>query len=114
MGDTFSNTASIYFDYNFPVITDPAVTTVAVLGNNTFEVNSLFTVYPNPTTAVLNISSENNAIRSVSVFTVLGQLVRNVKGTSIQNIDVSDLQSGTYLMEIESESGREVKKFVKQ
>lgn len=32
LGDTFSNTASIYFDYNYPIITDPAVTTVAIIG----------------------------------------------------------------------------------
>ncbi|RTY86449.1 hypothetical protein EKL32_27650, partial [Flavobacterium sp. GSN2] len=30
LGNTFSNTASIYFDYNFPIVTNTATTTIAV------------------------------------------------------------------------------------
>ncbi len=37
LGNTVSNKADIYFDYNFPIVTEPAVTTFSVLGVNEFE-----------------------------------------------------------------------------
>ena len=52
-GNTFSNTASIYFDYNFPIITNTATTTIQTLANEDFDFASYFTIYPNPVKDVL-------------------------------------------------------------
>ncbi len=46
VGDSFSNTASIYFDYNFPIVTNTATTSVLQsLGNIDFEFDSYFKMY---------------------------------------------------------------------
>ncbi|TGD59851.1 DUF7619 domain-containing protein, partial [Flavobacterium humi] len=57
-GNTFSNTASIYFDYNFPIVTNTATTTIAALGVQDFEFSNYFNVYPNPVHDVLTISAK--------------------------------------------------------
>jgi P2-related tail formation protein len=55
VGNTFSNTANIYFDYNFPIITNTATTTIAALNNPSFEFATYFSLYPNPATSELII-----------------------------------------------------------
>ncbi|RTY85713.1 T9SS C-terminal target domain-containing protein, partial [Flavobacterium sp. GSN2] len=58
LGNTFSNTASIYFDYNFPIVTNTATTTIAVLATQDFVFSNYFSVYPNPVKDVLNITAK--------------------------------------------------------
>ena len=49
VGDTFSNSANIYFDYNFPILTNSAVTTVSQpLSNQDFQLSNIVSIYPNP------------------------------------------------------------------
>ena len=117
LGDTFSNTASIYFDYNFPIITDPAVTTVAnPLANQDFEFENYISLYPIPAKNVLNIQSKNTIeISSISIYNTLGQLVQvfpSAKETT--SIDVSSLTTGTYFIKVLSDKGTSNTKFVKE
>ncbi len=56
-------------------------------------------IYPNPTKDYLNISLENDAeIESVEIFNMNGQKVLN--GAFEQNIDVSNLRSGLYILKL--------------
>ena len=116
LGDTFSNSASIYFDYNFPIVTDPAVTTFAVLGNEDFEFNNYFTLYPNPTNGILNITSKQAIeMQTITIYNALGQkvvAVPNAKG--ISSVDVSSLAPGNYFIKIVSDKGTSNTKFIKQ
>lgn len=116
LGDSFSNSASIYFDYNFPIITDPAVTTFAVLGTEDFEFNNYFALYPNPTNGVLNITSKQAiALQSINIYNTLGQMVvsvPNAKGVS--SVDVSSLSTGNYFIKAVSDKGTSNAKFIKQ
>jgi hypothetical protein len=115
-GDTFSNTASIYFDYNFPIVTNTATTTIAALKNQDFEFSNYFRLYPNPVQDVLNIDvKETIAISSVNIYNTLGQLVvvvPNVQNT--KTIDVSNLPSGNYFIKINTNKGTSNTKFIKQ
>lgn len=115
-GDSFSNTASIYFDYNFPILTDPAVTSISVLANPDFEFDNYFRIYPNPAVGMLNIDSKQNiTITSVSIYNALGQLVLivpNAKG--INTVDVSRLQTGSYFIKVDSDKGASNVKFIKK
>jgi hypothetical protein len=115
LGDTFSNTASIYFDYNFPIITDPAVTTVAnILANQDFVFANHISINPNPASDILNITSKDIEISSISIYNTLGQLVQvipNAKETKI--IDVSELKSGNYFIKVISDKGMSSSKFIK-
>ena len=97
LGDTFTNSASIYFDYNFPIVTEPAVTTVALLNTNDYDFGTYFTLYPNPAKDVLNFEVKNEiGVKSVSVYNTLGQIVMAITNVdNLKSIDVSSLTAGS-------------------
>lgn len=115
-GDTFSNSASIYFDYNFPIVTNTATTTIAALNNQDFEFSNYFRLYPNPVHDVLNITTkETITISSVSIYNTLGQLVVVIPNAqNTKTIDVSNLTTGNYFIKINSDKGTSNTKFIKQ
>lgn len=116
LGDSFSNTASIYFDFNHPIVTEPAVTTFAVLKTKDFEFNDYFTLYPNPTNGVLNITTKQAIeLQSISIYNVLEQMVVSVPNAKgISNVDVSSLSTGNYFIKVVSDKGISNAKFIKQ
>lgn len=115
VGDTFSNFASIYFDYNFPIITEPATTSIEALSNPDFEFSSFVKLYPNPTNSKITIESQIINLKSIEIFNSLGQLIQAIPNENNQlNIDVSSLQTGTYFVKVHSDKGVGVSKFVKQ
>ncbi len=114
INSTISNTAEIYFDYNFPIVTNTATSTYQTLANPSFDFENEFTLYPNPAKNTLNITSKNNLeITSVEIYNLIGQLVI-VKPNFSASIDVSNLASGTYFIKVNSEKGSGNGKFVKE
>ncbi|RZJ66625.1 MAG: T9SS type A sorting domain-containing protein [Flavobacterium sp.] len=115
VGDTFSNSASIYFDYNFPVVTEPAITVIQTLQTADFEFSEHFVLYPNPSGKEIRIASKDNAaLKSISFYNALGQLVlTNVSPQTDATIDVSTLLQGQYYVKVFSEIGTSVTKFLK-
>lgn len=116
-GETFSNSAAIYFDYNYPIITNTAVTTVQnPLGNPDFVYGNYFTIYPNPVNDVLYIDKKAEIeMSSISIFNTLGQLVLSIpNAATTQSIDVSPLKTGNYIIKINSDKGSLSTKFIKQ
>ncbi|MES2811837.1 MAG: T9SS type A sorting domain-containing protein [Bacteroidota bacterium] len=115
-GDTFSKNASIYFDYNFPIVTNTATTTIAALSTMDFEFNSYFSLYPNPVSNILNITSkETIEISSINIYNTLGQLVVVIPNAqNTKTVDVSSLTSGNYFIKINSDKGTSNTKFIKQ
>lgn len=69
-------------------------------------------IYPNPATELLNIISENE-IQNVEVYNIEGQLVKSFSG-NVNNIGVSDLNNGLYLVKIYTENGTATHKFIKK
>ncbi|MEZ4854620.1 T9SS type A sorting domain-containing protein [Flavobacterium sp.] len=70
------------------------------------------TLYPNPVSGnVLNITSSNNGAMSVQIFDVLGKRVAN---TSVINnqINISGLNSGVYIVKITEEGKTATRKLV--
>ncbi len=116
LGDTFSNSASIYFDYNFPVVTNTATTTIQQLQVSDFDFSTYFTLYPNPVANVLNVKSSDEAdITSVSIFNDLGQIVLTaVDFSETSAIDVSQLKTGTYFIRVFSSKGSAISQFIKK
>ncbi len=71
-------------------------------------------VYPNPTNGILYISSREQ-IRSVRVTNMLGQLVKTFETKfDIQEIDLSDLNTGIYLITMSDGYNVETKKIIKK
>ncbi|GEP52574.1 hypothetical protein FNO01nite_32460 [Flavobacterium noncentrifugens] len=114
--DSFSNSASIYFDYNFPIVTNTATTTIAALAVSDFKFDDYFTLFPNPAGDVLNIQSKKQTvISSVSIYNALGQLVLvNTNFQQSKTIDVSALKTGNYIIKINSDQGTSNAKFIKK
>ncbi len=115
LGNTFSNSANIYFDYNFPIVTNTATTTVAnQLATQDFEFSKYFSIYPNPAKNILNLETKSGAtISSLSIYNSLGQLVQVITSPN-KTIDVSELKSGNYFIKTVSDKGTSNSKFLKE
>lgn len=116
LGDAISNTANIFFDYNFPITTNTVTTTVTALG--TGDVNTVtFNLYPNPAAQSVTISlQENMAVETIAIFNLLGQKVKSVAPrfeNNVMTIDVADLNTGTYFIQLTSDKGKTTRKLVK-
>lgn len=117
LGDTFSNSAAIYFDYNYPIFTNTAVTAVQnPLGTTDVSFESYFVVYPNPASTILNIEKKADVeMKAISIYNTLGQLVLAIPNAyGIQHIDVSSLKTGNYIIKIKSDKGTINLKFLKK
>ncbi|UOK41853.1 MULTISPECIES: DUF7619 domain-containing protein [Flavobacterium] len=115
-GNTFSNSASIYFDYNFPIVTNTATTTIQTLSTQDFSFATYFMLYPNPVNNVLNIETKQTIeVSSINIYNQLGQLVLVVPNAqNVSKVDVSSLSSGNYFIKINSDKGTSNTKFIKQ
>jgi uncharacterized delta-60 repeat protein len=115
-GDTFSNGAGIYFDYNSAITTNTYATTIQTLSNQDFSFANYFILYPNPVSDVLNINKKGEVeISSIHIYNVMGQLmmvIPNAKETTA--VDVSNLASGNYFVKINSDKGTSNTKFIKR
>ncbi|ESU21188.1 hypothetical protein FEDK69T_25550 [Flavobacterium enshiense DK69] len=116
VGNTFSNNASIYFDYNFPIVTNTATTTIQTLSTQDFSFATYFVLYPNPVKDVLNIETKQTIeVSSINIYNQLGQLVLVVPNAqNVSKVDVSGLASGNYFIKINSDKGTSNTKFIKQ
>lgn len=108
------NQASIYFDYNFPVVTNNATSIISNLATPTLDFTNQFVISPVPAKNTLNIHSNDNLeIRNVEIYNTLGQLVQTEIGNQ-QTIDVSRLTKGSYYLKIYTNELNSVEQFLKE
>jgi uncharacterized repeat protein (TIGR01451 family) len=116
LNDIIENIAEIYFDFNFPVVTNTVSTSVSALGTGDFT-RSNFSLYPNPAHQTVAIHCENNiSFKDVKIYNMLDQLVKTIQRNNSDNeiiIDISDLLSGNYFVILESPDLRITKKLIK-
>lgn len=86
--------------------------TVSALSNNDFK-NSNFKIYPNPASTILNISTKSRLPVQTAVYDMLGRKC-HVPSSDGQTLDVSALESGSYLIMISQESNIEKHIFIKK
>lgn len=111
LGDTFSNTASIYFDYNLPITTNTYTTTVQALNQQEFTVDSL-SIAPNPTTDWVTIHSKEK-YNKAEVYDIEGRLTA-VFPVSANLFSVSSLQHGSYLLKLYTDNEFKVVQLLKK
>ena len=78
------------------------------------ETTPLFTLLPNPTTGLINITGKD--LKQAEILNTLGQRVANAtgEGETLQ-IDLSELPTGVYFVNITDKEGRKcVRKVVKE
>lgn len=74
--------------------------------------NSEMSIYPNPAKHTLNISLVDAAGKDYVIYNVMGQIVG--KGTFTESLDVASLQSGVYMLEVNTDNNKLMKRFVKE
>lgn len=70
----------------------------------------VFSVYPNPATNQVHISSATNSLKTVAIYNVLGKQVLST--TTTKTLDISMLASGIYLLEVNENGVSSTKKLV--
>jgi uncharacterized repeat protein (TIGR01451 family) len=111
IGDIIPNTADIYFDYNPPITTNTFETEfVEQLKTVSFS-NFDFVMHPNPAESILNINSETS-LNTVRIYDVIGKSILEVQNfnSSSKTIDVSELSSGIYFVEVTTYSNAKTTK----
>ena len=64
--------------------------------------DDMLNVYPNPTSAQININS-TEALKNVSIYSLTGQQVLNAGNAN--TIDLGNLNNGTYVVRIDMQNG---------
>ena len=70
-------------------------------------------IYPNPAKDYIYIDLPEEKIKSVSLYNVLGVLLKEQK-SNMTSVDISSLPQGMYLLSIETDENVIIKKFVKE
>lgn len=113
LGDTFTNQANIFFDFNFPIETNVASTTIETLSVSDFSSDSI-SISPNPTSGTVELNGIDNALFSVELYDSTGKLV--LKESQPLQLDLSAFQNGIYFLKAVNQQTHTsvVKKVVKQ
>ncbi|BAP30333.1 leucine Rich Repeat family protein [Chryseobacterium sp. StRB126] len=112
-GDTFSNTAKIYFDYNFPIVTNTYTTSIAsTLATSEIKNDkNAMSIYPNPVKDILYINSTTE-VNKVVIYDAAGRVITSM-ATKGNSVNVSDLPRGNYLIKLFLKDKVSVLKFIK-
>ena len=114
VGESVSNTASIYFDYNFPIVTNTATSAFQNLSNEDFSSENKVLLYPNPVKNTLFLTSKNN-IDSIIIYDIQGRKIQdNIVNSNELRLDTNGLIKGCYFIEIIFQNEKMTKKFIKQ
>jgi len=118
-GDTFYPGGGIGFDYLMGCYGENNISLWPIPGAScgltldmVEEINfSSIEIFPNPVTDILNINLGNEQIQSVKILNLQGQIVQLGEN---ENVDVSHLESGVYIISIITTEGNSFRKqFIK-
>jgi YVTN family beta-propeller protein len=80
-------------------------------------VSANIAVYPNPNNGKFQVLSPKSQIQSVEVYNMIGEEVFTTTNNKLQTtneINISSFPAGMYVVEVKTEKGVEVKKFVRE
>lgn len=111
----FQGTNSVASTIKIDDYTISATPTINLLSVGKFANENNFSVYPNPVSDFVNVQSGTNAIEKVSVTDLNGRTVKTISTSGTEaRINISDLASGVYMLNINSDNGSVTKKIVKK
>ncbi|WP_397299250.1 T9SS type A sorting domain-containing protein [Nonlabens ulvanivorans] len=113
-GDTFDNTAEIYFDFNFPIITNTETVTVMSTASIGATTDSSIKLFPNPASNFINLTAANR-LESATIMDINGRMLSQTNftgNTTKQRISLENLSAGIYFVTIQSELGQKVEKLI--
>jgi uncharacterized repeat protein (TIGR01451 family) len=112
VNDQITNKASIYFDYNLPVVTNITVTTVVfpsvVTGMEEAIVSQKTTLYPNPTKDEATLIFPQSGSYELTLSDLQGKSVKtwNDLQGSQANFSLEGIGSGMYVYTVQSKDGQ--------
>jgi hypothetical protein len=81
---------------------------------NENDLNGLISIFPNPSSDFITISLPENNSFEILISDVNGKLIQEISTyKNSEMISVSNLESGIYMISFQSESGKTIKRFVK-
>ena len=116
LGDQISNSAGIFFDFNFPIITNTEISEI-VLPVSTKNVKPLaikVEIAPNPVKNKLNFNVDKE-IRHYDIFNPSGKLIMHQelgRGTH-HTVNVEELTQGLYFLKLTGYEGVVTQRFIK-
>ena len=108
--DLYQNNMQSSFYYNAHKVT-ASYKKVTETTSTEYLVLTPISIYPNPTSGLLNITSEEHNIRMISIFDLSGVRMFETKNTTF---DISHFSAGVYVVQIVTEKGIVTKKIVKK
>lgn len=112
-GDTFSNLVNIYFDYNYPIVTNNYVSTIQnQLGVSDNELANQIVLYPNPVHDILYFKG-SEVVSKVEVYDLMGRILSS-NSVIATSLDLRFLPKGNYLLKLYLAKGTVVQKIVKE
>ncbi|NOT36249.1 MAG: T9SS type A sorting domain-containing protein [Saprospiraceae bacterium] len=113
VGNIIRNQANIFFDYNLPIQTNEAQTTVAISSSTNqvlFETN----IYPNPVDDIL-ILERQNSWKYAKIYDTNGKTFKHFTNNINNRLDVKDLSTGVYFLQLINNSNNNIEyiKFIK-
>lgn len=84
------------------------ITNLATLSINEVSLEDYFSIYPNPANDFIIINN-TDWIKNKTLYSITGQFIKQ-EGNQNEKIDISNLQQGVYLLEIETTNNQKVTK----
>lgn len=69
-------------------------------------------IYPNPSTGIINISNDTNVENTIVVTDVTGKVISTKVSTAAEAIDLSLAGTGIYIVEVVNENGKKVERVI--
>ena len=76
--------------------------------------NESFRIYPNPANDVLTIKTNTSGLHTIEIISLNGQVIKSMKMDGpVQQIDLSSLEKGVYVIHIRSKDFVRTQKIIK-
>lgn len=104
LGTQVKNTAYIFFDFNYAIITNTTVNTYDVISTRRNDLqDATFRLYPNPTRSEFFIESiGQETLNTVRLLDLNGRTLKNWNTPSSSSYSIEGLPDGAYLIQLET------------
>lgn len=91
---------------------DSVARTISVVGIGEYNIDDFVSIYPNPTSSILNVEADN--ILSVTILDMSGKIIYFAnENCSATSIDLSGFANAEYMVKVETENGSSLKRIIK-
>ena len=77
------------------------------------SVLNIFSIHPNPTKNIINISGNISNLKSIGIYSITGKPILNIE-KGFEEIDISHLESSIYFITLNSENNSKTFKIIKE